>query len=285
MWAGGKGRMLKHYHSLIPSTIDTYIEPFFGGGAMFLYVVKNRNPSKLIINDINPDIVNIYQAIRDDLSEFSANIDALEAKYIPMSKEDRKKYYFEVRHEHAYDYVQWSKPREAATLYFLMKTGFNGIFQINKNTNGRFGTPSGLLNQVDVVYDREVVRYWHEVLQRAEIKAGNWSDAIPPSLTDDTFVFLDPPYRGSFTTYGQEFGDDRQSEVLDFAKKTSANVFLCNRDVEGDPFFKDGILGTDLQIAYFDITYTAGRRKKVDDGFEAKKAIEILVYRVNDFLR
>ena len=151
IWAGGKNKMLKHYLPLMPSEVDSYCEPFFGGGAMFIHVVNTYNPSKLVINDINEDVINIYCSIRNRYDKFKKRLNELEAKYIPLSKEDRKKYYFEVRHEHGWDYEKWSRSEEAATLYFLMKTGFNGIYQLNKNTNGRYGTPAGLLNQKDKV--------------------------------------------------------------------------------------------------------------------------------------
>ena len=38
MWAGGKTSLIKEYESrkLLPETFDTYIEPFLGGGAMFI---------------------------------------------------------------------------------------------------------------------------------------------------------------------------------------------------------------------------------------------------------
>jgi len=54
-----------------------------------------------------------------------------------------------------------------------------------------------------------------------------------------------------------------------------AYVMLSNRDV-GDGFFEKRRGTNDL--AYFDVTYTVGRRKKNEEGnFEAKKAKEILM--------
>ena len=42
-----------------------------------------------------------------------------------------------------------------------MKTGFNGVWQVNRNTNNKFGTPFGLGNQKTKVYDRDVLNWWH----------------------------------------------------------------------------------------------------------------------------
>ena len=167
MWAGGKTKMIKFYNqsAIIPTAVTTYVEPFFGGGAMFLYVMARYKPQHAVINDINPSIVNIYESIKTDVAKFIERVEDLQSQYIPLSKADRKTFYYKIRHEHAYDYANWTKTYEAATLYFLMKTGFNGIWQCNKNTNNRFGTPSGLLTQKTVVYDQDTVMEWHSLLQ------------------------------------------------------------------------------------------------------------------------
>jgi len=273
MWAGGKNKMLKHYKPLMPSSVKSYCEPFFGGGAMFVYVMNTYSPEYARINDINPDIVRIYTSIKTDFDSFLTRLNALEAKYIPLSKEGRKKYYYEVRNEHAYDYEAWTPAYEASTLYFLMKTGFNGIFQINQNTNGRYGTPSGLLNQKDNVYDRDVLQWWHNALQRTDIHCGDWKDAAE-NCPEDTFFFFDPPYRESFADYGNGFSDKQLVDLIEFCDKQSS-VMMSNRDDE-DWFAKQKHT---LSSANFDIFYTAGRRKKTAEGYDAKKAREILLYR------
>jgi DNA adenine methylase len=276
IWAGGKNKMLKHYLPIMPKQVDTYVEPFFGGGAMFCHIVQNYSPKKLVINDVNADIVRIYNSIKNNLPEFLIKLDSYCNVYLPMNKEDRKKYYFEVRHEHAYDYDKWSEAEEAATLYFLMKTGFNGIFQINNNTNRRYGTPAGLLNQKDKVYELDVVKWWNQALQNSEVMSGDWKECLKQVPDEDnTFVFLDPPYRDSFTSYGQTFGDDEQEKLIKYVRSRKlSTAFLCNRDAE-DGWFEER-LGK-LIMDKFPVTYTAGRRKQTEEGFEAKQATEVLI--------
>lgn len=270
MWAGGKTRLLRHYMPYMPTEVSTYIEPFFGGGSMMIYVKQRYNPARIIINDINADIMNIYTAIRDNVDMFCADIDSLEKRYLPLDKPGRRDFYMKLRHHHAYDYKLWSKVREASVLYFLMKTGFNGIYQINKNTNGRYGTPAGLLNQTTQIYDRDTVKWWHTALQGVEIQSVDWRKI----QYEPGFLFLDPPYRGSFTSYGQVFNDNDQKELLAFAEQYTGAVFLTNRDI-GDGFFNT----TTLQQIQIPVTYTAGRRKKTVDGYEAKAATELLLYK------
>ena len=176
MWAGGKNKMLKKYAPHLPENFTRYIEPFFGGGAMFVWAYQKNPEASFVINDINPSIMGIYRAIRDDVTAFTARVDDLSNNYLPKEKAARKEYYYELRLEHAYEYEKWNATTEAATLYFLMKTGFNGIWQINKNTNNRFGTPSGLLNQKDKVYYIENVMEWHIALQKCCLLSGDFSE-------------------------------------------------------------------------------------------------------------
>jgi DNA adenine methylase len=105
-------------------------------------------------------------------------------------------------------------------------------------------------------------------------------------------VFLDPPYRQlpdekkqkkpqvkkEKLQYGVSFDDKLQEDVLDYfnaAKDKGAYVLFSNRDI-GDEFWEQR-LGNN-QMIYIDVTYTAGRRKKTEDGFKAKKAKEILMF-------
>lgn len=283
IWAGGKTKLINKYYKsmgIIPSgdALHKYIEPFFGAGAMYCFVKNQNMNAPCLIGDVNSDIMSIYANIKEDVESFIAELKHYENIFIPLSKVERKKYFYTLRNEHAYDYEAWSKCKESAVLYFLMKTGFNGIFQINKNTNGRFGTPSGLLNQKDEVFDYDNIRLWNKALQTTEIVSGSW-DTTLDETESDAFVFCDPPYRGCFTSYGQRFTDEDQKKLLVRINLLSKNniVMLCNRDI-GDDFFEDNI-SKDLDMVKMPITYTAGRRKKQEDGtFLAKPAIEILIY-------
>jgi len=281
MWAGGKTKMIKFYQEsgIMPKTVDTYVEPFFGGGAMFLHVMETYKPKKVIVNDINTELTNLYTAIKLDVDKFIEIVNKLQSKYIVLNKEDRKKYFYKVREEYGSDYKKWNVVEEAAHLYFLMKTAFNGIWQTTKASGGRFATPAGLLNQKETVYDEELVRQWHAILQNVTITNLDWRNVMKlyPE-TSNSFYFLDPPYRGSFTSYSQVFNDQDQTDLVTFAKEVSnkSKVILCNDDT-GDGFIQS-IKGS-LQIETYNIKHTAGRRKTNEDGTkEAKDVSELAIH-------
>jgi len=294
MWAGGKNKMIPKYQENpgIPySGYDTYVEPFFGGGAMMIHIYKN-NPTvkKFILNDINPEIVGLYRAIRDNHDEFIRECDSYCAQYLPMNKADRKVYYYKIRKEYTTQYQNWSATKESATLYFLMKTAFNGIWQSTKEAKGRFCTPSGLLNHKSSVYDKENVLEWHKFLQKVSIHNGEWNHCLGSNIEGKALFFFDPPYRDSFTQYGTDFDDAKHLELINFCKSADLDkhyVMYCNRDA-GDTFYTDN--QGQLNIGYYDITYTAGRRATetvVKEGEEDKKvktakaAKEVLLYSPN----
>ena len=91
MWAGGKTKLLDTFAEHLPESFDTYIEPFFGGGAMFTWAHSKNPDAKFVINDINPYIMEIYRTIKNDLQQFYNILDDLEAKYIALAPPTYKK--------------------------------------------------------------------------------------------------------------------------------------------------------------------------------------------------
>lgn len=96
-------------------------------------------------------------------------------------------------------------PEATALLYFLMRTGFNGVWQICRASNRRYATPVGLATQRDAVFDPAAVLVWSRALAGAEIRTGDWRGTTAPN---GAFIFCDPPpYRESFADYGRPFSD------------------------------------------------------------------------------
>jgi len=53
-WAGGKRQLLSQLYPLAPVKFDRYIEPFLGGGAMFLHLISQKSKQfSAYISDIN----------------------------------------------------------------------------------------------------------------------------------------------------------------------------------------------------------------------------------------
>lgn len=325
MWAGGKTKLLDTFAEHLPESFDTYIEPFFGGGAVFTWAYAKNPSAKFVINDINPYIMEIYRAIKGDLQDFCDILDDLESQYIALlpptykrvtvtngkkktewlglkdgepDKDLEKKYklkgntydwdkiyqirpsrrtfFFKTRALYQENLHKWGTTKRAAYLYFLMKTAFNGVWQAKAGT-GAFNTPCGLLRHRESIYDKDNVLSWNVALQNATILDGDFKETLEHACSN-SFVYLDPPYRGGFADYNTKKDDDFQETVIEFfedSKNKGSYCLLSNRDL-GDDFFT-ARKGTN-KLVYFDVTYTVGRKKKNEGGeYEATKAREILM--------
>ena len=97
-WAGGKGQLLNTFDKLFPEKlkigkIDTYIEPFVGGGAVLFYLLQNYDIKQAYINDINKELINCYRCIKADVFEVIKKLEILEKEYSGLEKE----IYYKVR--------------------------------------------------------------------------------------------------------------------------------------------------------------------------------------------
>lgn len=281
MWAGGKTKMIPQYEQRfygLPYGFARYVEPFFGGGAMFCSL-HNQGllAGKMVrINDMNPEVIKLYRTIRADCEGLIYVLKCIENLYLKMDYKKRKEHYYLVRN--AYAFQGFESLLDSATFLFLVKTGFNGIFQTMEGSD-RFASPCGLLNHTDSLFDYDLIREWSKALHSVIIDTKDWSDvARTNGWKDNTFFFLDPPYRDCFKHYGVDEFD--HSALIKWARDLTTGdrniVFLCNRWTD-DTYYEDRI-GKDLDIDTFDVTYTAGRRKKNEDGtHSAVKAQEVLL--------
>lgn len=289
MWAGGKTRLLKHYRPIIDGVlaanpdVDGYVEPFFGGGAV--YCMMHNDYSDIMrsyaINDVNAELMGLLRTVKsDDVGMFLDECHELASRMLALDgKAERKEWYYNLRGQYWHDYADMDACQRSAMLFILMRTGFNGIWQSCKDANGLFATPAGLLNQSSSkqLFTDANIMNWHDALQDTAISCGSYEHAPMPASGGRSLVYLDPPYRHSFTSYGTGFSDDDQRRLCEWMNAMHADgniILMSNRTEDDDRFFHD--LLPDAVFHDFDIVYTAGRRKRTETGFEAKPAHEFL---------
>lgn len=96
-------------------------------------------------------------------------------------------------------------------------------------------------------------------------------------MPEGAFIYCDPPYRASYADYGHAFTDEDHQQLISWCRKQQergCSVWLANREAN-DGFFEEH--ASDASVVRFDITYTAGRRKKTANGYEAVKATDLLL--------
>ncbi len=218
-WAGGKQRLLTQFEPFFPETIDTYLEPFLGGGAVFFYIYQHFQPSRVILSDLNEELINCYEVVRDDVHPL---IERLQHHKENHSRE----YYYRVRGMQVADL---SPLERAARLIFLNKTCFNGLYRVN--SKGKFNVPFGKYKNPPIC-DQDNLIAVSEILQNVEIHLRDFGDCVQDA-GERCFVYLDPPYHplsvtANFTSYTRHpFAIEEQQRLARvFADLTAQGAYV-----------------------------------------------------------
>ncbi|MAY82263.1 MAG: hypothetical protein CL930_15965 [Deltaproteobacteria bacterium] len=219
-WAGGKRQLLDELRARVPDHYGTYHEPFIGGGALFF----DQLPKSAILSDLNLRLVRTYRAVRDVPEDVIHELSQCR---------NEKEFYLSMRER---DIDQASDAELAAWMIYLNKTGFNGLYRVNKK--GGFNVPFGYYKNPKFC-DAENIRLCSERLQGIEILHTDFRTVLERAKRGD-FVYFDPPYvpvssTASFTSYTSGgFTLDDQAELRDLAlqlKKKGVTVLLSNSSV------------------------------------------------------
>ncbi len=245
-WAGGKRKLTPILIGAFPSTfepkVNRFFEPFLGGGAL-TFALGNPNavpfvPGKnLYLNDLNPDLINTYKIIRDD-------VDSLIKELVKFEKLNDSDSFYRIRSMHFGDNV-----KQAARFIYLNKTCFNGLWRVN--SKGEFNVPFGRYKNPRIL-DRDNLFLCHERLQKAKISLSSFGSIITKVKSGDV-VYFDPPYipltkTAAFSQYAKEdFGLENQRELANLIRelgRMKVNVILSNSDT---PITRE-IFGTSLHL-------------------------------------
>lgn len=203
-WVGGKRQLLDEITPLLPKQIATYCEPFLGGGA----VLFARQPKNAIINDLNGDLMLVYEVIRDDVESLIASL---------QEHENTSEHFYKVRDldRDKESYKLLSKVEKASRIIYLNKTCYNGLFRVN--ASGEFNSPFGHYKKPNIV-NEPVLRAVNKYLLSPNIQLFSEDFAtILQRVPRGGFVYLDPPYdpvsdTASFTGYNKG-GFDRAEQI------------------------------------------------------------------------
>lgn len=235
-WAGGKSQLLTQLRPLFPPEFSRYSEPFVGGGAVFF----DLQPTEAVLIDSNFELINFYQVIKQDLD---ALLDDLRKH---QNKED---YYYYLR---ALDPAQMDSVARASRFLFLNKTGYNGLWRVNRQ--GRHNVPYGKYKNPQFL-DEDNLRQVSQALNSARLVWGDFSEVLKYAVRG-TFVYFDPPYHpltrtANFTSYTSDAFDEkdqyRLAEVFRKLDALGCYVMLSNSATD---FIREIYRGYDFKTVY-----------------------------------
>lgn len=225
-WVGGKRQLLDELKKYMPKKFNTYFEPFIGGGALFF----DLKIKKSFINDYNSELTNLYDIIKRKPNELIEDL---------MEHQNNSEYFYRIREldRTPEKYKKLSNIKKASRFIYLNKTGFNGLYRVNKN--GQFNVPFGKYKNPNYA-DSNNILACSNLLQETTILNGDF-EIIKKYIKKDDFVYFDPPYvplnnTSNFTGYTDKgFDEDMQfrlKELCDYINSIGAYFMLSNSYTE-----------------------------------------------------
>ncbi|MEI7502281.1 MAG: Dam family site-specific DNA-(adenine-N6)-methyltransferase [Paludibacter sp.] len=204
-YRGGKSKEIPSLIKHIPQFSGRYIEPFFGGGALFFHL----EPKKAIINDINSKLMTFYLGVKNNFEDIKSELSEIERLYTLNRKrfeelksktpekrvdDENEPLYYQIRD--MFNDLTEKKYSDASIYFFINKTAYSGM--IRYNAKGEFNVPYGRYSNLNTSL---VTKAHNKLLSNTEIFNHDYSDIFRMADEDD-FMFLDPPYDCVFSDYG-----------------------------------------------------------------------------------
>lgn len=220
-WAGGKYNLVDAISLQLPKG-PLLVEPFVGAGSVFL----NTDYSSYVLNDINADLINLYQLLQTRPDDFIAD-----ARCLFVHSSNEKNSYLSFRQE--FNQSTDSYQRSLLFLY-LNRHGYNGLCRYN--SSGKFNVPFGSYKKP--YFPEAELWFFAEKAQKAKFVCMNYHELMQ-QINAPAVVYCDPPYvplsrTASFTSYAKNSFDwDDQAQLANLAENCQSrgvSVVISNHD-------------------------------------------------------
>lgn len=206
-WVGGKRNLRKRIAEIIPEDIESYIEPFGGGGWVLFY--KDKWANLEIYNDLDSRLTNLFRCVKYHKDELKK-----ELKYMFASRSQ----FFEALKNNAVTDIQ-----NAARFMFLITRSFGGkgkTFGTSVKGATSMKSTQNIIERIDDISQR---------LDKVLIENLDFKDIFRIYDYEKAFFYCDPPYsqgEGYITTSTKDFDHIGLAETL----KNIKGRFLLSYD-------------------------------------------------------
>ena len=253
-WAGGKYNLIEDITAKLPQA-KKLIEPFVGAGSVFL----NTDYSKYLLNDINADLINLYNIVKHQANEYIIDSAKL---FTPAYNEEPR--YYQIRQE----FNDSADVYERAVFFlYLNRHGYNGLCRYNNS--GKFNVPFGRYKAP--YFPEKELLYFAEKSQLATFTCDSF-EKVFARARKDSVIYCDPPYApisktAMFNSYSAGgFTLDNQIKLASLARRTGYKrnipVLVSNHDTDFTRDIYQGADMTELQVSRF-ISQNGSTRIKV----------------------
>lgn len=185
-WSGSKRSQAQEIVSYFPQKINTYFEPFLGGGS----VLGTFSPSKAVCGDICKSLIDIWNLAKTK-PEFLCK--EYEKRWSQLQKEGHL-YYYNIRES-------FNKKKNPLDLLFISRTCVNGLIRFN--SNGDFNNSFHHSRRgIQPLKFKDIVHTWSKIIRNYKFLTQDYRE-LTADVKKEDFIYLDPPY---FNTRGRYFG-------------------------------------------------------------------------------
>ena len=221
-WAGGKFPLLDDIQRHLPEG-DCLIEPFVGAGSVFL----NTHFPRYVLADINSDLINLYNIVKNRADKFVAD-----ARELFTGEANEAEFYYARRFEFNRCTDPW---RRGVLFLYLNRHCYNGLCRYN--LSGEFNVPFGRYRKP--YFPQDEIYWFSERAQNATFVCESY-DVTLSRASQGSVVYCDPPYAplsttANFTAYHtNSFSLLQQQHLAELAVKLAREsripVLISNHD-------------------------------------------------------
>lgn len=230
-YVGDKFKLLPQLEENFPKDIDRFIEPFCGGGSVFL----NTEANQYLLNDIDTYMIklheflvsysdnqeNFWEELKKTILEYNLSATFLDINVPDELRKEFKKTYFAKYNKEAYTTLRsdFNETKDnMMQLYILLIYGFNRMLRFN--SKGEFNLPVG-----NVDFNNNVVNALNNYFDYASDRAltfynmdfQDFVESVNPAKDD--FVYMDPPYLITFSEYNKLWNEDSEMRLINYLDK------------------------------------------------------------------
>ena len=278
-WAGGKRELVpeirEFYRNLSPTK---YVEPFFGGGAVYFDILKTlgvEHKETAIINDVNQDLIDMYRNIKSNPKELLYFCNNLEKEYKKnLGKDPKKHAYYFIREkfngvdDDKNEINRYEGVERSAALILLNRTCFNGLYRVNRN--GLFNVPKGSYKNPKIIDEDNLYKLSNLLPKIENIRCQEFDEI--KGMNKGDLVYFDPPYHpinktSSFTSYSNLFAENEQIRLRDYFQKLNKKGVYVILSNSATPFIRKIYSANKIQKVFCkrNINSKANRRKRITE--------------------
>jgi DNA adenine methylase len=255
-WAGGKYGLMEDIRAKLPDA-NKLVEPFVGAGSVFL----NTDYPRYLLNDINPDLINLYKIIQTRYEDYIKDAEAL---FCAENNHSERYYTLRTEFNLSIDLYQ-----RAVIFLYLNRHGYNGLCRYN--LSGGYNVPFGRYKKP--YFPKQELYFFAEKAQRATFTCEPFLKSFSRARKGNV-IYCDPPYapigdNAYFTQYASNgFSLLEQDMLAQAATQAAANrgisVLISNHDTALTRQLYNRAILTELQVSRT-ISQNAGNREKVGE--------------------